>query len=256
MSVVHNFLSYIKVPWLVFTLAVFTLLIKLSLWQTDRAVEKEHRLARISDFQQQAALSLDELLLLEKNKGENINDFPIKLSGTFDKDILFLLDNQANNNQLGYRVLQVLRTEEHSVLVNLGWVVGSINRQEIPKISVIEGQHNLRGNIRFNDVGIQLIEQDFTGLSWPIRVQQIELDKFSTLIKQKLLPFVIYLDTKESIGYKKNWQPIVMPPEKHRAYAFQWLSLAIAWLMLMVWAAITMKNNAHKNNNKHEGTEV
>jgi surfeit locus 1 family protein len=248
---VHNILSYIKIPWLIFTIAVFTLLIKLSLWQIDRATEKEQRLVRISSFKQQAALSLNDLLLLEKNNNENINDFPIKLKGEFENDILFLLDNQTNNGQLGYRVLQVFNTDNHAVLVNLGWVLGSINRQELPKISTIKGQHDLRGNIRIIDVGIQLIEQDFTDKKWPLRVQQIELDKFSTLIKQKLLPFVVYLDTKESIGYKKNWQPIVMPPEKHRAYAFQWLSLAIAWLMLMVWAAVKMKADVVKPiNNK------
>ena len=80
----------------------------------------------------------------------------------------------------------------------------------------------------------------FAEPTWPLRVQQIELDKFSQLISKKLLPFVVYLDKNDPVGFKKNWQPIVMPPEKHRAYAFQWFSLAVAWLSLMVWAAIKM----------------
>jgi cytochrome oxidase assembly protein ShyY1 len=60
------------------------------------------------------------------------------------------------------------------------------------------------------------------------------------------LPFVVYLDKTESVGYEKNWQPIVMPPEKHRAYAFQWFSLALAWILLMIWASIKFSRNSEE----------
>ena len=80
------------------------------------------------------------------------------------------------------------------------------------------------------------MEHDFSQPQWPLRVQQVELDKFSAVIEQELLPFIVYVSKNESIGFKKNWQPIVMPPEKHRGYAFQWFSLAAAWLLLMCWA--------------------
>lgn len=81
-------------------------------------------------------------------------------------------------------------------------------------------------------------------------MQQIEIDKFSRLINKQLLPFAVYLDKKVSIGYKKNWQPVVMPPEKHRGYAFQWFSLACAWLMLMIWAAFkSHQSDEHHNKN-------
>ena len=124
--------------------------------------------------------------------------------------------------------------------MNLGWVQGSIDRNVLPEITPVTGQHTISGHIREIEVGIQLQAQNLTDATWPLRVQQIELDKFSALINKKLLPFVVYLDTKETLGYKKNWQPIVMPPEKHRGYAFQWFSLALAWISLMIWAAIKM----------------
>ena len=104
--------------------------------------------------------------------------------------------------------------------------------------------------MRIVDNAIVLSEAVYDKVSWPLRVQQIELDKFSSIINQKLLPFVVYLDKTEIIGFDKNWQPIVMPPEKHRAYAFQWFSLAIAWLLLMVYASIYWARYDTKNNNK------
>jgi surfeit locus 1 family protein len=143
----------------------------------------------------------------------------------------------------------VLMVDKQNVLVNLGWVQGSINRQELPKIKPLSGEHSIHGNVRLIEVGIQLQEQVFSDVQWPLRIQQVELDKFSTLINRQLLPFVIYLDVDEKIGFEKNWQPIVMPPEKHRAYAFQWFSLAIAWFILMVWAKFFAKKNDNNQNN-------
>ena len=91
--------------------------------------------------------------------------------------------------------------------------------------------------------------QDFTQPNWPLRIQQIELDKFSALISplidKPLLPFVIYVDQKETLGYKKNWHPMVMPAEKHFGYAFQWAALAIAWLILMIFFRMKTQEAVH-----------
>lgn len=216
---------------------VFSSLIKLGFWQIDRALEKEQRQQHISELSQRQALSLAQVLTLSGLQ-DGINDLPIQLKGDFVGDKIFLLDNQPNKSRLGYRVYQIIESNGDAILVNLGWVQGSIDRNILPEVSPITGQHTITGHVREVEVGIQLQAQNLTNPSWPLRVQQIELDKFSELIDKKLLPFVVYLDKKETIGYIKNWQPIVMPPEKHRAYAFQWFSLALAWISLMVWAAI------------------
>ncbi len=216
---------------------VFSSLIKLGFWQIDRALEKEQRQQHISELSQRQALSLAQVLTLSGLQ-DGINDLPIQLKGDFVGDKIFLLDNQPNKSRLGYRVYQIIESNGDAILVNLGWVQGSIDRNILPEVSPITGQHTITGHVREVEVGIQLQAQNLTNPSWPLRVQQIELDKFSQLIDKKLLPFVVYLDKKETIGYIKNWQPIVMPPEKHRAYAFQWFSLALAWISLMVWAAI------------------
>ena len=226
-------------PMVIFTMLVFSILIKLGFWQSDRALEKEQRQQRINALSQQQALSLEQVLALSGLQ-DGINDLPITLNGEFNDQKIFLLDNQPNKSRLGYRVYQIIEHNDNAVLVNLGWIQGSIDRNVLPEVTAITGNHTITGHVREVEVGIQLQAQDFTDVFWPLRVQQIELDKFSQLIDKKLLPFVVYLDKKETLGYKKNWQPIVMPPEKHRAYAFQWFSLALAWISLMIWAAIKM----------------
>jgi len=248
-----------NLSWLIITLLIFSVLFKLGLWQNERAVEKEQRLVRIGELKQQAAVSLPEVLSLSEQHSDGyLNDFPVIIDGIFNPEFVFLLDNQPNHNSLGYRVLQVVQSDKNAVLVNLGWVEGSVNRQELPNIKALSGHVKFQGNIRFVEKGIMLMEQKFDNNQWPLRIQQIELDKFSKLISTQLLPFVVYLDKKEELGFEKNWQPIVMPPEKHRAYAFQWFSLAIAWLTLMIWASVraqksqVQKKEKNNNNNKAE----
>lgn len=240
-------LSNIRLPWLIFTLLVFSALVKLGFWQSARAIEKEERLHNIAQLSQTTALSLSEI---QKLPLTNINDFPIKLKGEFEKGVLFLLDNQTNNGQLGYRVYQIFNANNQSLLVNLGWIVGSINRNELPNVKAITGSFELNGHIRLIEKGILLMEQQFSNVSWPLRIQQVEIDKLSVVAQKTLLPFVVYVNEDESLGYKKNWQPIVMPPEKHRAYAFQWFSLAIVWLILMFWASIKFNKADKTDNNK------
>lgn len=228
----------------VLTLLVFSALIKLGFWQSSRALEKEQRLARINLLTTQQAIPLPQVLAISE-QGENINDLPISLEGEFLPKT-FLLDNQTFQGRLGYRVLQVLQSKHNYVLVNLGWVLGSIDRTKLPKLDALKGIYKFRGNVRLSEKGIMLADDIYQDSELGIRIQQIDVVKISQFIGQKMLPFVVYLDTNEGIGYKKNWQPIVMPPEKHRAYAFQWFSLAIAWLVLVISAFFYHQ----KHNNK------
>ncbi len=249
-----NHVNKLNLLWLVVTVLVFSVLVKLGFWQSARALEKEQRLLQIAKLTTQRAISLEQVLALadKDNDFRDVNDFPVFIAGEFDKNQVFLLDNQVDKGRLGYRAYQVAVSNQYAVLVNLGWLQGSINRQELPKVAALEGRHQLKGNIRLIEVGILLQEQEFSQVQWPLRVLQIELDKFSSLIGRQLLPFVVYLDKNEAKGFKKNWQPIVMPPEKHRAYAFQWFSLALAWLLLMLWAKFgaRLRNNRNNRNNR------
>lgn len=245
---VNSFLATWRLPWVIFTLLVFAGLVKLSVWQYQRGAEKEQRLSRIEQLTQQQAFTLSNLNALAEQQsatGEaattasTINDLPVTLTGNFDNTFKFLLDNQSNQGQLGYKVIQVFfeQTTRQYVLVNLGWIKGSVNRNFIPDVADIKGDLTLTGNVRLIEPGIVLAEQHLTTSNEPIRIQQIDIEKISQLINLELLPFVVFLDTTEEVGYKKNWQPVVMPPEKHRGYAFQWLTLAIAWLSLMLSAS-------------------
>jgi len=242
-SRINQIVNSMSLLWLVITMLVFSGLIKLGLWQSERAEEKELRLAHIERLLGQDHKPLHKVIANIEIE-EFLNDQPVLLRGEFDPEVLIFLDNQPQAGKLGYRVFQLFYHENRMpVLVNLGWVQGSRDRSILPETKPLTGYYEFKGNIRYIETGIQLAEQIYTEKAWPLRVQQIEIEKLNRLFSQQLLPFAVYLDKNEEIGYTKHWQPVVMSPDKHRGYAFQWYSLALAWLTLMVWAAI-------KNNNK------
>lgn len=231
--------------WFLFTLLVFSLLIKLGVWQSERATEKETRLLKIAELKQSHFYSLDDLSSLPL---QELNDLPLLLSGHFDNNHKILLDNQTHNGVVGYRVLQVFIDEQsqQSVLVNLGWIAAGKYRQQLPETKSISGFHQILGHVRIVENTLLLAEEHLIeSNNWPLRVQQINVDKISEATGYQLAPYVLYLSEDSALGYVKNWQPIVMPPEKHWAYAFQWFSLAFAWLALMMWAAY--RHNKKKN---------
>lgn len=240
------------IVWLSILLSVLTGLLNLSFWQYNRGIEKQSRSERILQLKHAESLSLSTVVTLadttQFTSKESINDFPVTINGDFNEQFIFLLDNQVNKRSLGYRVLQVVETQQYSVLVNLGWIVGSIDRSIIPRVKPVTGQHTFNGHVRLIEEGIMLTEQDFSQLEWPLRIQQIEIDKFSKLINKPLLPFVVYVSQDEALGFEKNWQPIVMPAEKHFAYAFQWAALSLTWLVLMIFLKLKMNNNQFVSN--------
>ena len=238
---VTQLINHLHWPLALFTMLVFFALIKLGVWQTDRASEKQHRLAKIEKIAGQQVIPLSQALIQQSSM--DINDLKVQVTAEFDSLKLLLLDNQVHKGQVGFRVLQLVSHQDGNSLVNLGWVAGTRDRNQLPTVNAISGQQTFKGNLRKVEVGVMLQSQVFDQITWPLVIQQIELDKLSDALGVDLGDYVIYLDKEESLGFVKNWQPIVMPPEKHQAYAFQWFSLAMAWLLLMGWAFFKSYNN-------------
>ena len=88
-----------NILWIGFTLVVISLLINLSLWQYNRGLDKEQRAARISQLSQQEPLTLPQVMQFSRQQHFNttgsINDFPVSITGKFDDNKVFLLDNQV-----------------------------------------------------------------------------------------------------------------------------------------------------------------
>ena len=118
-------------------LATMALCIKAGLWQYNKAESKQAlqtqlnaRLAEpptaLTDF-----LTADKLIAGKMADLENLRYRRLKFTGTYDTRFQVLLDNQVDNTVVGYHVLTPMQVEGSQlyVLVNRGWVKGSLDRK-------------------------------------------------------------------------------------------------------------------------------
>lgn len=246
--------------WLVvITLAAFCLLIKLSLWQWHRAEEKLQHLTQIQNWQQQGAPAVTEL---SRYSEADLDGAPLTGTAQWLAPAVWLVDNQIWQGKAGYDVVipvqvstgdAIPATATEILLVNLGWVAAPQSRQQLPIIDIppqIELQGVLRTHLGAFRLGHNL--EDY-GV-WPMRVQTIDVPSLASTLAAQLSNNESHqtsgtasppsLNTvfngvfyQQQSPFLYHYQPVVMPPEKHRAYALQWLLLAIAVVIVALAAS-------------------
>ena len=79
----------INITWLVITLLVFFVLVKLGMWQANRAEEKSARIARINTLSEGRTFTLNDIdkIRQQSTDSDAINDLPVRIKGKFDKNI-------------------------------------------------------------------------------------------------------------------------------------------------------------------------
>ncbi|MCW8195536.1 SURF1 family protein [Proteobacteria bacterium 005FR1] len=212
---------------------VLPVLLALGNWQLQRADDKRAIQASFLARQQQEPVPIDAV-----EAEHDLAFTPIKLTGQFDRQRYFLLDNRVRAGQVGYEVLMPFRTEEEIwVLVNRGWIKGQPDRRALPEVPVPDGPVTTTGSV-YVPLGdpFLLAEQDFTDASWPLVAQAVEMDKFADALSREIFPYVIRLDENAPGALQISWEPINVQPEKHLGYAVQWFAMAIALVIWFVFA--------------------
>ncbi len=220
--------------WLCLTLTAFAILINLSWWQLSRASEKTAQLQRLAALQTAGALTPAQLATLEPAA---IDGAPLNGEARWLAPYSWLLDNQIVGGQVGYDVIVPVQAKglNQLLLVNLGWVAGGRDRRQLPLIEIPE-QIQLDGLLRTEVSGLMLLGQNAeeTG-SWPMRIQQVDYGELARISGLNLLPVLLY--QQQSTEFISHYQPVVLPPEKHRGYALQWFLLAVAVVGVALAAA-------------------
>ncbi len=238
---------YKNIRWVPLTLFVclFILLLRLGFWQLSRANEKESFLVTQQKQMLQKPVLLTDLLLSAEARRYR----PVIFNGGYDIKHQLLVDNQVHGGKLGAFVLTpfILENNEGVVLVNRGWVAMDKSRQRLPELgfkmasSIIE----VSGIVNeFPSVGLVLQGADEPSEGWPSMVQIINIEKLKPKLGYSVLPFQVQLHAEQANGYLRDWKINTrMPPEKHRAYAFQWFALATTLFFLTFWISC----KTHKN---------
>lgn len=228
-----------SVATLVFAGLVLVGLVSLGNWQTRRAIEKDQLLEGYA-----AGRDAEPLTVIDTDQLAGLPRFTrVTLSGHFDRSHVVLLDNQVHQGRAGVHVFVPLQmTPGEAVLVNLGWLELP-DRSAFPTVSlphsIQEDRSSVTGLVNQPpQVGMRLGEPA-TG-SWPLLTPYLDLEILSRELDYTLAPWVIWTDPAADSPYQRQWHVSYMSPSRHRAYAFQWYSLAAGFVLLcgfILWKA-------------------
>lgn len=213
------------------TALMLALLVNLGVWQKRRGDYKTRMIERYEERTRGEELAFAELLAL----GKDSMDFPVELTGTYDHQHIFLLDNRTHRGIPGFHVLTPLDIGSHYILVNRGWVPQGKTRQAMPEFSMPDGEQTVEGVTHVPNPDYFVLQEDsYLNIRWPFIIQKIDLEKTGPLFDKPLAPFTLRLNPDEKSGFVREWRSNPMTPEKHYGYSFQWFSLALALLVIYV----------------------
>lgn len=217
-----------------FTALLMPLLLWLGVWQLDREQEKVamqvHHAAR-SAAPAVAVQAVDW-------QSEDLAYVRIVAEGRYDNERSYLLDNRIFRGRAGYEILTPFSTiDGHHLLINRGWIQAGSTRDDLPQVEVVDGQVQITGSIYVPVEEPFLLSdvQEAHGAGWPRVIQSIRMDEIAAQLGLPMLAHSVRL-TAGSPGLEQdNWPTVNMQPEKHRAYAVQWFTMATALLVMYVY---------------------
>jgi surfeit locus 1 family protein len=214
-------------------LAILALFINLGIWQLHRAEEKQALLESREQRGRDAPVKLS-------GTGAGVEDLRyrrVEVSGEYDPDHQFLVDNQVHEGRPGYLVLTPLRLAggDRAVLVNRGWVPLGAERTRKPEVGLQAREVHIGGAVEaFPRVGFKLQGAEIPGPGWPSVVQVPEPERLAERLGYPVLPYQVLLDPAAPEGYVRAWHEAPLDPGKNRGYALQWFLFAAVAAVLYI----------------------
>lgn len=218
------------------TVAGCLVFLRLGEWQLHRADEKDELLRRYA-ASAQAPLS-DFAAVAAKPP---LDAYPrVKVQGHYLADRVYLLDNPKHDQRGGVEVYVPFQVRDASslLLVDLGFLPGNGTDQAPQFPPVSSGEQGLQGlyqpapGVGFEMGGNALATQ----AHWPKTTIFLDLKQVQQDLGQSLYPRVLALDADPASIYVREHTLDFssMPPARHRAYAFQWFTFAVAAVVIFI----------------------
>lgn len=223
----------VNIWYLIIFLIIQTLLNELGFWQLNRAKEKQYRIAQLEKGSQSVISSLDKIGETEIAQFQNVT-----LTVSLETQQFFLLDSKIHNKKPGYHVLNLVRDSvtNKTLLVNRGWVFAGKDRNKLPTIDLPPLDWKIEA--RVYPVAMEVITTSLAKIEkidGHVRLPQLDISILEQLEKRfdiEIQPYILRLNKNSQGALITNWIWTNMSSEKHLAYAIQWFSLALAFLII------------------------
>jgi surfeit locus 1 family protein len=225
----------------VVALLMLALLLWAGFWQLDRAEEKRRASVAQAYRGDKAPVDLGPGQLQDQALERWVYR-RARASGQYRWDRQYLLDNRTHQGVAGYHVLTPLRLQDSDVhvLVNRGWLPVGPDRGQLPDVGV-SGQPLVQEGVMVAPpaAGLVLGSSGYDDDGWPRVVQRVDLERIEDQLDAPLLPLLVRLSPDSDHGYLREWQGRTgLSRERHLGYAVQWFALAVALVVLCIWAAV------------------
>lgn len=219
-------------PGLVLSLTLLVVCLifgRLGWWQIEREREKQ---ALFDQFDAAPMMTIEQAL--QKPDGFS----HVEAWGHFDPKRHILLDNKMYKGRAGVHVFTPFYLENgETLLVNRGWLLMPPDRRKLPDVPTVPGKLMISGMLKRPPTGgPRLGDPDkLTPDRWPQLVTYFDLDAIEKSLGVELEQWLLQLNQDDPTGFEdREWQAAVMTPAVHRAYAWQWFSLALATLIIWI----------------------
>lgn len=215
------------------TLCGVAIFIALGVWQLRRAQEKEILLAR---FAHAASAKLQPFAAVEHAAPADV--YPhVQVRGSFAAHRVYLLDNRMHAGQLGVDVFMPFTPDNRDrvLLVDLGFLPRQGVRESLPDLPPVPQKEIALSGLYAPPPapGLKLGGNPLNReTSWPKMLTWIDTNAIAVDLRRQVYPRVLLLDPDPASPYARQWTPDVMPPARHRAYAFQWFTFALATVVI------------------------
>jgi surfeit locus 1 family protein len=213
------------------------LLTGLGFWQLQRADEKASIAAVWEQMQSQPPVPIGQLW---HEPAANLAYQQVTLSGEFSGNEYFLLDNRIYAGRFGVEVLGIVELDGGAglVLVNRGWLAADPARRTLPTVPPVRGRVELTGHVYVAPDAPYMLQDQQMGSAWPIMLQAVEMAKIRPMLEAikggRVFPYPVRLAGGEPGALAVDWQLVNTSPDKHRAYAAQWFTMAAVLLVFFV----------------------
>ncbi|GGY32850.1 SURF1-like protein [Rhodanobacter panaciterrae] len=229
------------------TAAGALLFIRLGIWQLHRADFKEALLRR---YAASASAPMQDFAKVAATPPAD--SFPrVQVSGHYLTDRLYLLDNPKHDGMGGVEVFAplVLHDQSSLLLVDLGFLPGNGNGKlpQLPALSTneisLQGLYVPPPPVGFEMGGDALARQTH----WPKSSIFLDPAEIARDLGRPLYPRMLALDADPASIYVRvhTLDFSSMPPARHRAYAFQWFTFALAAVVILL--AVHRKRKPRKS---------
>ncbi len=236
--------------WKVLAFTVFFLPLTMSagFWQLHRAEEKREILAAQGALHKKPPLMLSSLQndfdANDNGGGEHRAQRYLRViaEGEMHPQQVFLLDNRVQGGRPGYEVLVPMKVELETgdttwLMVNRGWLAGGLDRSQLPSIPAILEGSRVSGYL-YKPLGEPLLLADdvWAANKTPLVIQHFDRTKLEYYLGASVYPYMLRLEESHPASLRVDWIIVSAQPEKHTAYAVQWFAMALALVILTLFA--------------------